>query len=312
MSDTANSRPPRNGGADTTSEAAPGSLRNWLRQILRGRSNGRLREAIEELIEEPAEPDATMASHERMLLANILKLRDLSAYDVMVPRADIVAIDVETEMGEALRVLAARTHSRVPVYRDSLDDIVGMVHIKDLMPYMAARLAETGAETSRERQLRDFVRDVLIIAPSMSVLDLLLEMREKRQHLALVVDEFGGIDGLVTIEDLVEEIVGEIEDEHEADEAPRLIERPDGSVIADARLPIEEFEARFGPILSDDEREDIDTLGGLVYAIAGRIPARGELLRHPSGLEFEIVDADPRRIRRLRVRRVGTDTGTDG
>ena len=312
MSDAANSRRPRNGGAETTSETAPGLLRTWLRHALRGRNDSSLREAIEELIEEPAKPDQTIASHERMLLANILKLRDLSAYDVMVPRVDIVAIDVETEMGEALRVLAAKTHSRVPVYRDSLDDIVGMVHIKDLMPYMAARLVEAGPEAGCERQLKDFVRDVLIIAPSMSVLDLLLEMRQKRQHLALVVDEFGGIDGLVTIEDLVEEIVGEIEDEHEAEEAPRLLERPDGSVIADARLPIEDFEARFGPVLREDERVDIDTLGGLVYAIAGRIPARGELMRHPSGLEFEIVDADPRRIRRLRVRRVEPGTGNDG
>jgi CBS domain containing-hemolysin-like protein len=143
----------------------------------------------------------------------------------------------------------------------------------------------------------------------MRVLDLLLEMRLKRTHMALVVDEYGGIDGLVTIEDLVEQIVGEIEDEHDRDVEPDYVERPDGVIEADARMPLEEFEARVGPLLDEEDREDIDTLGGLVFFLAGRVPSRGELIVHPSGLEFEVVDADPRRIKRLRVRNVPKPEG---
>ena len=151
-------------------------------------------------------------------------------------------------------------------------------------------------------QLSELVREVPIIAPSIPVLDLLLEMRQQRQHLALVIDEFGGIDGLITIEDLVEEIVGEIQDEHDMDDEPAMVEAADGSILADARLPLAEFEAKVGPLVDDSDREDIDTLGGLVFSIAGRIPARGEVLRHETGLEFEVVEADPRHIKKLRVR----------
>jgi CBS domain containing-hemolysin-like protein len=149
-------------------------------------------------------------------------------------------------------------------------------------------------------------RPVLFVAPSMRVLDLLLEMRQSRVHMALVVDEFGGIDGLITIEDLVEEIVGEIIDEHDIEEGPKLTTRADGTLLADARTTIEEFEERVGPVLSDEEREeDIDPLGGLVFSLAGRVPSRGELLKHPpSGISFEVLQADPRRIKRLRVRDV--------
>jgi CBS domain containing-hemolysin-like protein len=265
-----------------------------LKSSLRGKSDASWRDTIEELIEDQSEPDLPAAAHERTLLGNILRLKDLTAYDVMVPRADIMALEVDTPPDEALQILSRRIHSRVPVYRESLDDVVGVVHIKDVLARVAAKEPFT---------LQDILRDVMIVAPSMRVLDLLLEMRQNRQHLALVIDEFGGIDGLITIEDLIEEIVGEIEDEHDIEEAPSMVERADGTFLADARLPIETFEQTFGPVLDDDEREDIDTLGGLVFSLAGRIPARGELLTHPKGLEFEVVDADPRRIRRLRIRR---------
>ena len=214
----------------------------------------------------------------------------------MVPRADIVAVEIETPLAELRELIARRAHSRLPVYRETLDDVVGLVHIKDVVA-MSGR-------TDAEVHLRDILRDVLVVAPSMPALDLLLEMRQSRQQMALVVDEFGGIDGLVTIEDLVEEIVGDIEDEHEADTAPELITRPDGTWLADARVLLEDFEALAGPVRqAEEELDDIDTLGGLVFALAGRIPARGELISHPTGLEFEVVDADPRRIRRLRIRR---------
>jgi CBS domain containing-hemolysin-like protein len=270
------------------------TLLERLSGILRPRKpDESLREAIEEIIEEGEAPPAEISAQERTLLRNIFKLRELTAYDVMVPRADIVAVDVEISLPDLVRVIAKEAHSRLPVHRGSLDDIVGMVHIKDVLPFWGG---------TRAFKLDDIVRKVLFVAPSMHVLDLLLEMRKTRIHMALVVDEYGGIDGLVTIEDLVEEIVGEIEDEHDVDEGPRLVAEPDGSWTADARLPVEEFEAQVAPILTPEEREeDIDTIGGLVVVLAGRVPARGELIRHASGYEFEVLDADPRRLKKIRI-----------
>ena len=302
MADTSFSRSPRQNGADETEQSLSGLFRTWLRASLRGKSEANWRDTIEELIEDTPGPETMVAAHERTLLSNILRFKDLTAIDVMIPRADIVAVEAETPVDEVLALLAKRAHSRLPVYREGLDEIIGMLHIKDLL----ASLAD-----GNRGGIQGLLRDVLIVAPSMPVVDLLLEMRETRQQMALVVDEFGGIDGLITIEDLVEEIVGEIEDEHDIDASPQIAQSPDGSYLADARLPIEEFEEAVGPVVDEEEREDIDTLGGLVFSIAGRIPARGELLRHPVGLEFEVVDADPRRIRRLRVRRFEQDEQRD-
>lgn len=236
---------------------------------------------------------ATVDAQEHVLIQNVLSVRNLAVVDCMLPRADIMALEVDTTPEELVQLLTSKTHSRLPVYRETLDEIVGVLHIRDAVALLAR------GETLN---LRDLVREVMIVAPTMRVLDLLVEMRETRNHMALVVDEYGGIDGLVTIEDLVEQIVGEIRDEHEQEERAKLWERPDGTLIADARLPIDEFEARVGPVLTQDEREDIDTLGGLVFALAGQMPSRGALLTHSSGLEFEVLDADLRRIRRLRVR----------
>jgi CBS domain containing-hemolysin-like protein len=271
----------------------------WLRGLVRPRGNHEesLRHTIEELIEESERADqegATIGTHERVMLANILHLRHLTAYDVMVPRADIVAAQVDSSLDDLIEVMSRKGHSRLPIYRDNLDDIVGLVHIKDVLAHVKGK---------RAFRLSRITREVLFVAPSMPVLDLLLEMRLTRVHMALVVDEFGGIDGLVTIEDLVEEIVGEIEDEHDVVEEPKLIERPDGSLVADARMPIEAFEDRVGPVLTDEEREeDIDTLGGLLFVLADRVPGRGELIVHPSGISFEVMEADPRRVKRLRIR----------
>ncbi|MBP2295850.1 hemolysin family protein [Azospirillum rugosum] len=292
MSEISDSRTPREDGAED--QHSLGHLfRGWLRTVLGGRDDATLRATIEELIEDQDTGEESLGAGERALLANILKLRDRTVDDVMVPRADIVAVEVDTPFPALVQRMAEDAHSRMPVYRETLDDVVGMVHIKDVL----AALAQGKAVA-----LADIVRDLTIVAPSMPVVDLLVQMRQKRQHMALVVDEFGGIDGLVTIEDLVEEIVGEIEDEHDEEASPRLVERPDGSIIADARVSIEDFEERVGTFLTEEEREDIDTLGGLVVSLAGRVPGRGEMLTHPSGLEFEIVEADPRRIKRLRVR----------
>jgi hemolysin (HlyC) family protein len=273
------------------------TLKNWLKSLRRGRNGeGSLRETIEELIEESeAESDDTpITDDERILLLNILKLRGRTIYDAMVPRADIVAVPAAIGLGELVEMMIEEGHSRLPVFRETLDDVLGMVHIKDVLACVGS---------GRAFALEALVREILFVAPSMRLLDLLMQMRLSRVHMALVVDEFGGIDGLVTIEDVVEEIVGDIDDEHDVQEGPKLIARPDGTLLADARATIEEFEARVGPILTEAEREeDIDTIGGLVVALAGRVPARGELITHSSGIAFEVLDADPRRVKRLRVR----------
>ncbi len=291
MNDPSGSRPPRENGANDDSLAH--LLFGWLRAWRRGKAGESVRETLEELFEQREEDEIPIDEHERRLLSNILHLRDLTAYDVMVPRADIAAVDTKISLEGLLEIINAKGHSRYPVFRGTLDDAIGLIHIKDVLMLVAS---------GKPFALHRIVRKLLFVAPSMRVLDLLLEMRLKRTHMALVVDEYGGIDGLVTIEDLVEQIVGEIEDEHDREAEPDYIERPDGVIEADARMPIEEFEARVGPLLDEEDREDIDTLGGLVSFLAGRVPSRGELITHPSGLEFEVVDADPRRIKRLRVR----------
>ena len=281
--------------------ASRSGMLDRIRAKLRGRTEPSVRESIAELVEEAAQ-NATNGTHapeldrqERTLIANVLRLRGKQADDVMVPRADIVAMRADVSLDEALTQLRAEGHSRLPVFREQLDDIIGMVHIKDVFAY-------TGRPDAF--QLDKILRRPLLVAPQVPVLDLLLQMRQARMHLALVVDEYGGIDGLVTIEDLVEEIVGDISDEHDEVEGPRVIERADGAIDIDARLPVADFEARMGPILTDDERNaDIDTVGGLVMTLAGRVPARSEIIGHPSGVEFRVLEADARRIRRLRVRR---------
>jgi CBS domain containing-hemolysin-like protein len=265
---------------------------------LTGARNGdvSVREAIEDLIETPPDADSAMETEERTLLANILRLRERTVEDVMVPRADIVAIDEKAALADLINLINRESHSRVPIYRESLDDAIGMVHIKDVL---AAQNADQSSPASLD--LSNILRDVLFVSPSMQVLELLLEMRVKRIHMALVVDEFGGVDGLATIEDLVEEIVGEIEDEHDRDVEPFMEPRANGSFDADARVELALFETMIGPVLTGEEREEIDTLGGLVFTLTGRVPIRGEVVSHPSGVEFEILDADPRRVKRLRI-----------
>jgi len=261
-----------------------------------------VRESIAELVQEAAEAAAAnegapeLDRQERALLANVLRLRGTTADDVMVPRPDIVAIEVGATLDEAVALFQREGHSRLPVFREELDDVVGMVHLKDVFAFVGR------AEAFK---LEAVLRKPLMIAPQIPVLDLLLQMRQARMHLALVVDEYGGIDGLVTIEDLVEEIVGDISDEHDEVPGPMVTERGDGSLDMDARMRVEEFEARMGPVLSEDERAaDIDTVGGLVFTLAGRVPARGEVIGHPAGIEFRVLEADARRIRRVRVRRI--------
>ena len=283
---------------------ARAGLAQKLRGILRRRApEHSVRDSIAELVQEAAEAPQLpgqvpeLDRQERALIANVLRLRGITADDVMVPRADIVAMRLDVTLDQAVALFRQEGHSRLPVYREQLDDVVGMVHIKDVFAYVGRPEAF---------KLESILRRPLLVAPQIPVLDLLLQMRQARIHLALVVDEYGGIDGLVTIEDLVETIVGDISDEHDEIAGPMVIERGDGALDIDARLPVEDFEARVGAVLTEDEREaDIDTLGGLVFTLAGRVPARGEVLSHPSGWEFRVLEADARRIRRLRVRRAG-------
>jgi CBS domain containing-hemolysin-like protein len=269
------------------------ALVRWIHGLTHPRSDAEvLRETVEELIEEPPS-ESGISPAERMLLGNIMKLRERRAGDCMVPRADIVAADVSTSIKELIDLMAAHAHSRIPIYRDTLDDVIGMVHMKDIIPCIAH---------NQSRTITDLLRPVSFVAPSMPASRLLLQMRQTRQHMALVVDEFGGIDGLVTIEDLVEEIVGEIEDEHDAPVTASIIARADGTLLVDARLPIEEFEARTGVNLASPEEEEVDTLGGYVGNLAGRVPHIGETFRAENGVTFEVLEMDQSRIKRLRVR----------
>jgi magnesium and cobalt transporter len=292
---------------EQTSES-PGlikTLRRWLTP--ESDEAETVRDVIEELIEErnedsPRDGGPAIDPNERLLLANVLKMRAVTAADIMVPRPDIVAVEMQTPMPDVLTLLMKERHSRLPVFRETLDDVVGMVHIKDVAVMVVERNA--GKDPASHLLLSQIVRNILFVSPAVRVLDLLLEMRLKRTHMALVVDEYGGIDGLVTIEDVVEQIVGEIDDEHDGEEAPGLVERADGSVAADARLLLEDFEKHFGQVFSDEEREVTDTLGGLVIRLAGHVPARGELVKHPSGIEFEVLEGDPRRVRQLRLRNI--------
>lgn len=256
-----------------------------------------LREAIEEYIEELDEDteSPSMATHEKALISNVLKLRDTTVIDVMIPRADIAAIEVNASQESLMELLAEKQFSRIPVYRDTLDEILGTVHIKDIMSAMAAK---------KDLDLKSMIRPIPIVSPSLPILDLLLKMQSDKKHMVLVVDEHGGIDGLVTIGDLIEIIVGEFDDEFDTETPPQITERADGSLIVDARLDIEDFEESYGSILTEEEREEVDTLGGLVFYTASRIPARGEVIRHDTGMVFEILDADQRRVHRLRIRNI--------
>jgi CBS domain containing-hemolysin-like protein len=270
-------------------------------RLLAGRRNGdghTLRETLEELIEENEEEgkrSGEFTEEERSLLLNALSFGELQVLDVMVPRADIKAIEVGADIGSVIAAMREAMHTRLPVYRNTLDEVIGMVHIKDMLPFWG-----DGAEFQLER----IKRETLFVPHSMRVLDLLLQMRDTGVHMAIVVDEYGGTDGMVTIEDMVEEIVGEIQDEHDKILPPRITELADGTLEADARVEVEDLEKQLGLSLLDEERrEDVDTLSGLIFTLLDRLPARGEVVHHPAGIDFEVIEADPRRIKRLRILR---------
>jgi len=289
----------------------PGDETSWFERLLQTFGLGEepdLRELIESAL--ARSKSDTLSVQERNMLRRILRFGSLTVEDVMVPRADIIAVDETITVGELMHVFREAEHSRLPVYHETLDDPRGMIHIRDLMSWITTQ-AETGGAAALDLKKVDLkrtvgtitiTRELLYVPASMSVLDLLLKMQTTRLHLALVVDEYGGTDGLVSIEDLIEEVVGEIADEHDVEDEPLFRSDPRLGLVADARVPIEELAKHLGIVLlSDEQEEDIDTLGGLVFSIAGRIPARGERVHHPSGLEFEVLEADRRRIKTLRV-----------
>ena len=227
-------------------------------------------------------------SHENELLKNLAGLRGITASDVMVPRVNIVSVAMSDNFKDIVKQLIKTNHSRVPVRNESLDDIVGILHIKDVLANLSLK---------EKPNIKSLLKKPFFVSPSISLLDLLYEMRVKRRHLALVVDEYGGIDGLVTIEDLVEELVGEIEDEHESSSEIRLDKIEDGSIIVEARIVIDLFEDLINSIRKEDLNDEIETLGGFIISIAGRVPVKGEVIRYsPSGLKFEILESDPRKI----------------
>jgi CBS domain containing-hemolysin-like protein len=275
-----------------------GRSRLWrgMRHLLFGEeSEPTLREEIEEAIDEAEESRPVagdLSPAERQMLRNLLHFGEQTAGDIAVTRGDIMAVPSDISFEELVRAFADAGHSRLPVYGESLDEVVGMVHIKDI--FMAS------VDASRDRSLAALMREPLFVPESMGVIELLARMRAEHVHLAIVVDEFGGTEGLVTIEDVVEEIVGEIEDEHDIEEVGLLTMLDDGLWEADARLELEELAQAVDPRLSSDE-DEVDTLGGLVFLLAGRIPAKGECVTHPSGWRLEAVDSDPRRIIRVRL-----------
>jgi CBS domain containing-hemolysin-like protein len=272
-----------------------------LRELASGESStGGLRETLEDLLEEEEAGGGTeqFTAEERELLLNALSFGELRVDDVMVPRADICAIEVGSGLDAIIAAMHEAGHSRLLVYRETLDDVVGLVHIKDLLPFW---------NDGERFVLAEVMRPVPVVPPSMRVLDLLLEMRKSHAHMVAVVDEFGGTDGLATVEDLVVELLGEIHDEHRAEEPAQLVRRPDGGFEADARVDLEDLEEQLGcRLLTDDERDEVDTLGGLIVTMADRIPDVGDEVRHPAGYVFHILDADPRRIKRVWIRQRGT------
>jgi len=295
------------------SDQSPEEEPSWLERVLARFGLGEepdLREVIEDALTRAKGAGDTFSGQERAMLLKTLRFGKLTVEDVMVPRADIIAVEESMTVAELMAVFREAEHSRLPVYRETLDDPRGMIHIRDLMSWITTAAEKSGApsldlsavDLARTVGSIDITREILYVPPSMPVLDLLLRMQLSRRHLALVVDEYGGTDGLVSIEDLVEEVVGEIEDEHDVAEEAMIRQDPKLGLIADARTPIEDLARYLGvELVTPEQEEDIDTIGGVVFSLAGRIPARGELVRHPSGIEFEVLEADPRRIKKLRI-----------
>jgi CBS domain containing-hemolysin-like protein len=278
------------------------SLLKRLLQKLRGESasSAAMRESLEEVIEESERQSPALSAQERVMLTNLLAFGELKVSDVMVPRAEIVAVDENVPLAELVALFREGKHSRLPVYSETLDDPTGQVHVKDVMGLMEAQPG--GTWRLARTPLAGIKRPILFVPPSMRALDLLLKMQASHTHLALVIDEYGGTDGLVSIEDIIEQIVGDIADEHDEDGAE--LKRDGDTYVVDARFDLDKFREETGiDLAAGQEEEGVDSVGGLVVSLLGRVPQRGEIVAHPSGYEFEVLEADPRRVRRLCIRR---------
>ena len=260
-----------------------------------------IRESLEEVIEESERESPDFSAQERVLMGNLLRFGELRVADVMVPRAEIIAADESIGLAQLLKLFREAQHSRLPVFRETLDDPTGLIHVKDVLGLLEVQ--SDGAYCLwPDAKISTLLRPVLFAPPSMRALDLLLKMQASHTHLALVIDEYGGTDGLVSIEDLIEQIVGDIADEH--DEVTGALKPEGNSYIADARMDLDDFKAQTGHqflVEDGDEEPDIDSLGGLVVSLLGRVPQRGEIVSHPDGSEFQVLEADPRPVRKLRV-----------
>ncbi|HEY0223056.1 MAG TPA: hemolysin family protein [Pseudolabrys sp.] len=299
---------------------------NWLVRAFRtlfGWKPGSIRADLKDVLDAMTPGESGFSPEESRMLKNILGLRERRVGDVMVPRADIVAVQQDIQIGDLVRVFEGAAHSRLVVYDDTLDDPVGMVHIRDLIGYMTAHAAVDPEKNARRKKplpagldlkaidlamplsAAKIVREILFVPPSARVIDLLARMQAKQIHLALVVDEYGGTDGIVSIEDIVEQIVGDIADEHDEDVAADVVRQPDGSYVADARAKLEDVVSIVGHEFDlGDAAEEVDTLGGYLVTRAGRLPLRGEIIPGPDLFEFEVLDADPRRVKRVRITRL--------
>jgi CBS domain containing-hemolysin-like protein len=294
---------------DTADDAEPSSRRRagLVQKLTRIFSREKLGSAaaVEEALRaREANGEQIELAHKDLIL-RAARFDSLKVADVMRARAEIVAVEASASLGEAARVFAESQHSRLPIYGETLDDPQGFVHVRDVLTMLAPDAEGESKAKFSDRTLSRIRRDILFVPQSMTLATLFLKMQSSRIHLALVVDEYGGTDGLVSMEDLVEQIVGAIEDEHDVD-AALVHERPAGAFEADGRAPIDQLEAQLGASLALPEHEDeFDTAAGLAVALAGRLPQRGEILRHPAGFDVEIVDADPRRVKRIRVKPAG-------
>lgn len=299
------------------------SLFTRLLRTLFGWKTTSIRADLKDVLDLMPPGESGFSPEESRMLKNILGLRERRVGDVMVPRADIIAVQQDITLGELVRTFEGAGHSRLVVYNDTLDDPIGMVHIRDLIAFMTARAAVDPEKNAKRKKpfvagldlkaidlavplsTTKIVREILFVPPSMRVIDLLARMQATRIHLALVIDEYGGTDGLVSIEDIVEQIVGEIADEHDEDELPALVRQPDGSYVADARASLEDVVTIVGRDFDvGDAAEEVDTLGGYLVTRAGRLPVRGEIMPGPGLFEFEVLDADPRRVKRVRITRL--------
>lgn len=299
---------------------------NWFTRTFRnlfGLKPGSIRADLKDVLDDLSPNESGFSPEESRMLKNILGLRERRVGDVMVPRADIIAVQQDIQIGELVKVFEGAGHSRLVVYDDTLDDPVGMVHIRDLIAFMTMRASVDPEKNAKRKKplpagldfktldlamplsAAKIVREILFVPPSARVIDLLERMQAKQIHLALVVDEYGGTDGIVSIEDIVEQIVGEIADEHDEDESADVVRQPNGSYIADARAKIEDVVGIVGHDFDiGDAAEEVDTLGGYLVTRAGRLPLRGELIPGPGLFEFEVLDADPRRVKRVRISRL--------